>query len=340
MSSLSTQLKKQKLIGSQSDAKGRYYVIQLGDEGHSAILFSSAGKVLNTINGDSNDSGAVVERAARKAWPDASRRELRGVPKRAKAGDEVAARELVLFTENEARLWGPGNTQGESIRKNLTLKAQKGTLDPARAPKLFEYLMKSAADLYGKEYGGSFDAPTRRLAAQDMAESFLEELSLNPPPSKPHSGRGFYLWVTAVTPNKKLPTSDGKPLTEKEATVLASKFDPSRRIVVRPASYKPGQSTSHQLRKSGVSEESLLNFKKVFAVEITRAFDTGHPLFIAKTRLNSGGYAPDHGDSYFGVNRPGQVLFEIHDNKDSVFARAPDKKTVVAALRDLGFQAS
>jgi hypothetical protein len=47
---------------------------------------------------------------------------------------------------------------------------------------------------------------------------------------------GFYLWCTSCTPNLK--TDNGKPLSEKDATVMASKFDSSRRIVIRPAYYE------------------------------------------------------------------------------------------------------
>ncbi len=97
--------------------------------------------------------------------------------------------------------------------------------------------------------------------------------------------------------------------------------------------------TSSSLRRAGVSEDDLLKFKRDFATDIRRQFQTDHPIFIKKTRLDSGGYAPDHGHSYFGVNSEGRVLFEIHDNFDSVFVRAPDKKTVSAALHDLGFEA-
>ena len=52
------------------------------------------------------------------------------------------------------------------------------------------------------------------------------------------SEHGFYLWVTSVRPAVRLETLDGKPLSERDATVIASKFHPSRRVVARPARAK------------------------------------------------------------------------------------------------------
>jgi hypothetical protein len=51
-------------------------------------------------------------------------------------------------------------------------------------------------------------------------------------------GKCFYLWCTASAPPLRLPTYDGHPLSERDADVLASKFDPRRRVVVRPATPK------------------------------------------------------------------------------------------------------
>ncbi len=96
---------------------------------------------------------------------------------RASEADEDAAINLVLYTENTAALWGPGNTQGESIRKNLLLKHKRGVLNPDLVPKLFEYLMDTAAKMYNAEVDRTkFTAATRRAAAYAMAQQFLEEL--------------------------------------------------------------------------------------------------------------------------------------------------------------------
>src|SRR5690606_11859837 len=59
-------------------------------------------------------------------------------------------------------------------------------------------------------------------------------------PYRPNGKRkdAFFLWATAAGKNVKLPTSHGKPLTEREATTIARKFASSRRIVVRPATYR------------------------------------------------------------------------------------------------------
>ncbi len=107
---------------------------------------------------------------------------------RGSVADEHAARELVLFTENDGALWGPGNTQGAAIRQSLDKKIKSGKLDLTKVPKLFEYLMTSASNAYAKEFGsrgdtGSslFNAATRRLAAKEMAESYLSELAYTTP---------------------------------------------------------------------------------------------------------------------------------------------------------------
>jgi len=94
---------------------------------------------------------------------------------KATVADEHEAMDLVLSTENDAELWGHGNTQGESIRKNLLLKRKKGTLNPDLAPKLFEYLMEAAAKKY-RRHGGVYNAATRRAAAYAIAHQFLEQV--------------------------------------------------------------------------------------------------------------------------------------------------------------------
>lgn len=107
---------------------------------------------------------------------------------RGSVADEDAARELVLFTTNDGALWGPGNTQGAAIRQNLDKKIKSGKLDLTKVPKLFEYLMTSASNAYAKEFGsrgdtGSsmFNAATRRLAAKEMAQEYLDELAYTTP---------------------------------------------------------------------------------------------------------------------------------------------------------------
>lgn len=92
-------------------------------------------------------------------------------------GDEIAARELVLYIENTSDLSPDGpRGQGRSIFENLIKKIWAGTYQSARVPAAFKHLTDAAAKRYEKEMGGSFDAATRRIAAQMLADSFQDRL--------------------------------------------------------------------------------------------------------------------------------------------------------------------
>jgi len=96
--------------------------------------------------------------------------------------DRDAARELELFTENDANLY---RQQYTPILKNLATKKARGVYDHDKAVKLFMYLMESGARKYAREYGGPgavwhemFNVPTRRAAAEVFAKSFEVEYGL------------------------------------------------------------------------------------------------------------------------------------------------------------------
>lgn len=82
---------------------------------------------------------------------------------------EQEKRELDLYAYNTSELYG----QHQSIIANLKRRIEKGTYDPALAPKLWGYWVEAAAKRYAKEFGGSwhamFDKPTRDALAREIA---------------------------------------------------------------------------------------------------------------------------------------------------------------------------
>lgn len=88
-------------------------------------------------------------------------------------GDEVAARELALYARNHSLL----NAQrAQPIIRALALKLRKGTYDPAKAVVAWGYLAEAAAREFsdGRDWSRMFDAPTRRLAARELADYYDE----------------------------------------------------------------------------------------------------------------------------------------------------------------------
>lgn len=85
------------------------------------------------------------------------------------------ARELVLFAENEERIY----RQEQSIYKNLDRKKAKGIFDIGKAAKLFRYETDAAAKEYVRQFGddqrtGSpmFTTKDRQEAAEFMARAY------------------------------------------------------------------------------------------------------------------------------------------------------------------------
>ncbi len=96
--------------------------------------------------------------------------------------DEVAARELSLYIENEYSLVGADNSIGKAIEKNLLRKIKAGKFDLALSEKAWMYLMEAGAKKYSKEFSTGerewskiFNKPTRELVAHEFATTFAEE---------------------------------------------------------------------------------------------------------------------------------------------------------------------
>ena len=94
--------------------------------------------------------------------------------------NEAAANELFLYATNDYRLY---TTYVQPIIKNFRRKVKKGTFNAKLAPKAFDSCVKDAAMQYCKEfctpgqpYYHTFNAATRREAAQMMFDCFKDEI--------------------------------------------------------------------------------------------------------------------------------------------------------------------
>ena len=100
------------------------------------------------------------------------------------SGDAVTAHELALYAVNDAVLY---RRQAQPIIKRLAWRKSRGDYDHAKALVLWGYLAESAAKAYHQEfcyYPSSpikwhhvFPSPVRKLAAQEIAEHYADELS-------------------------------------------------------------------------------------------------------------------------------------------------------------------
>lgn len=105
--------------------------------------------------------------------------EAKRAPTHREPADEHAATELVLYIENTSDLSPDGPSgQGRSVLLNALRKWRKGTYDPEKAVRLFEYLAEAGAKRYAKEYGEEqtwstmFNPATRHEAAKQLEASF------------------------------------------------------------------------------------------------------------------------------------------------------------------------
>jgi len=89
--------------------------------------------------------------------------------------DTTAARELVLYIENDGDLY---RQQTYPIIQNLARKTRKGTYDHKKAVKLWAYLAENGAKKYARDFGGTcnhiFTPDTRRAVAAMLADNYLE----------------------------------------------------------------------------------------------------------------------------------------------------------------------
>ncbi len=93
--------------------------------------------------------------------------------KRISEPDLDAARELQLFAENDADLYRQRFTP---IIANLARKRVKGTYDPEKSAKAYVSAADDAARRYQREFGDTFDRPSRILAAEMLRDSFDEQV--------------------------------------------------------------------------------------------------------------------------------------------------------------------
>lgn len=106
-------------------------------------------------------------RATRQRNPKRRKKTARKNPMKRQQGDREAARELLLYADNESALY----PQKQAIQKNLLRKYRAGKFDDGKAVKLWRYWIDNAARRYGKEFStGSdwnviFTVPTRDMAA-------------------------------------------------------------------------------------------------------------------------------------------------------------------------------
>ena len=89
--------------------------------------------------------------------------------------DEVAARELTLYIENDSTIY---RQRIQPIIKNLARKMKKGTYDPELAIKGFMYAVEHGIKSYNKEFGPGFkiDKVTKRKVAEDLRDNFMDEI--------------------------------------------------------------------------------------------------------------------------------------------------------------------
>ena len=97
-------------------------------------------------------------------------------------GNEVEARELQLFVENDADLY---RQQTLPIIKNLRTKQARGTYHREKAVLAFMHLAESGAKKYARENGSGeadwhrmFPTTARRLAAAAWRDEFEQESAL------------------------------------------------------------------------------------------------------------------------------------------------------------------
>ena len=84
--------------------------------------------------------------------------------------DLASVRELVLFADNNYKLYQVKKTYWT----NALNKVRKGTFDPKKAPKLFQYFADRASAEYKKEYGYAFPVAVRVAASKEFAAEFIE----------------------------------------------------------------------------------------------------------------------------------------------------------------------
>ena len=86
----------------------------------------------------------------------------------------IESRELALYTINNGELY---RGQATAIIANMARKMKQGKFDKQLAVKAFEYLADSGSKAYSKEFGYSFKKSDRTLAAAEMLEHYMEQIT-------------------------------------------------------------------------------------------------------------------------------------------------------------------
>lgn len=94
--------------------------------------------------------------------------------------DPEAVRELTLYATNDSQTYHRSTLPTlDSLRR----KMKRGTYDPARAPRAWEYVAEYAARRYAQEFArpaewrAIFTAATRRAAALELMEYYADHLT-------------------------------------------------------------------------------------------------------------------------------------------------------------------
>jgi len=118
-----------------------------------------------------------------------------GSSARGEPADAVAARELALWTENEGELY---RRMAQPIIRNLAKKMKKGVYDADKAITAFEHLATEGAKSYHREFGSPgqrwhdlFSKATRRMAAQQLRDGYMEQIQQQAGSAARRAGR----WV-------------------------------------------------------------------------------------------------------------------------------------------------
>jgi len=89
--------------------------------------------------------------------------------------DQVVARELVLYIENDSQLY---RQQGYPIVLALAKRKVNKTYDPQLAVKAYENLVETGMKKYSKEFGKIIANPaTRNHAAKELLENYQEAIN-------------------------------------------------------------------------------------------------------------------------------------------------------------------
>ena len=86
----------------------------------------------------------------------------------------IESRELALYTLNNGELY---RGQATAIIANMARKMKQGKFDKQLAVKAFEHLADSGSKAYSKEFGYSFKKSDRTLAAAEMLEHYMEQIT-------------------------------------------------------------------------------------------------------------------------------------------------------------------